>query len=127
MGRRFWLGIALLALFLALGLGTAWGMHAIHQPAAADLQAASREALDGNFPEAVAVADRAYRRWQLYRNCTATLADHNPMDDVDALFAEMRIYAQAQEVPHFAACCAQLEVLLKAMAEAHAPTWWCFL
>ena len=50
-----------------------------------------------------------------------------PMDDVDTLFAEMQVYAQAEEIPHFAACCGQLSRLVLAMAQAHSPTWWNFL
>jgi len=127
MGGRFWLGIAILVLFLALGLTVTFTMQSVHAPAEAALQTAAQEALGGNFENAVASANRAYQRWLTYRNFTASVADHGPMDDVETLFAEMQVYAQAGEVPHFAACCAQLQVLLKAVAEAHSPAWWNFL
>jgi len=127
LGGRFWLGVGLLALLLAVSLLTTWGMQAIHKPAEQEMEAAAAAALAGDFPGAVAAADRAYSRWQTYRNCTAAFADHGPMDDVDSLFAEMQIYAQAEEIPHFAACCNQLQALLKAMYDAHVLTWWNFL
>lgn len=127
MGGRFWLGVTILALFLVLGVVVTFATQSVQAPAAKALQTASQEALSGNFEKAVAEANSAYRRWLTYRNFTASVADHGPMDDVETLFAEMQVYAQAQEVPHFAACCAQLQVLLKAVAEAHSPAWWNFL
>ena len=127
MGQRFWLGVGLLVVLLAASLFATWGMEAIHKPAEQGMAAAAEAALAGDFPGAVAAANRVYDRWQTYRNCTAAFADHAPMDDVEALFAEMQVYAQAEEVPHFAACCNQLRTLLKAMSDAHTPTWWNFL
>lgn len=126
MEKRFWLGTAILTFFLLLGLLTVWAMQAIHEPAQVDLHAAVSAAQDGNYAQAAVFADRAYRRWYAYRSYTACVADHGPMDDVESLFAEMRVYAREQD-PHFTACCAQLEVLLRAIAEAHSPSWWNFL
>lgn len=126
MEKRFWLGVTILTLFLVLSLGTVWVMRSIHDPAQADLRAAVSAAQDGNYEQASVFAGRAYRRWYLYRNYTACVADHGPMDDVETLFAEMRVYAREQD-PHFTACCAQLEILLQAIADAHTPTWWNFL
>ena len=126
MEGRFWLGIAILVLFLILGLLIAWMMQSIHTPAQASLQAAAQAALAGDYREAAALADQAAARWYASRRYTASVADHGPMDDVEALFAEMKVYAQVED-PHFTACCAQLQVLLKAIADAHAPAWWNFL
>ena len=46
------------------------------------------------------------------------------MDEVDALFAEMEIYARTGEQPHFAACCKELAQRLEAIADAHKFSWW---
>ena len=119
MERRFALGIAILVLVLALTVGTAIGMKAIHAPGEAALSEAADLALAGRFEQAVPLAQGAYQRWQKYRGITAVFADHTPMDDTERLFLEMLVYAETGEQPHFAACCTELSAMLKAMYETH--------
>ena len=119
MERRFILGIVLLVLVLALCLATMLGMKAIHAPAETGLSKATQLALDGNMDAAISLAMDAYSRWQKYQKLTAVFADHSPMDDTERLFRQMLVYAQAEEAPHFAACCNELSAMLKAMYEAH--------
>ena len=119
MERRFILGVLLLVLVLALCIAAAMGMKAIHAPAEAALAEAARLALDDQMGSAVPLAMDAYCRWQKYRDLTAVFADHNPMDDTERLFREMLVYADEDEVPHFAACCSELSAMLKAMYETH--------
>ena len=119
MERRFILGIVILVLALALCVSTTLGMKAIHAPAETALTEAARLALDGQMDAAVSLSTKAYNRWQKYRNLTAAFADHNPMDDTERLFREMLVYAETEEIPHFAACCSELSAMLKAMYEAH--------
>lgn len=119
MERRFLLGLAILTLVLAFAVGTAIGMKAIHAPAEETLTQAARLALAGDMKQAVPLAREAYHRWQKYRNITAAFADHTPMDDTERLFHEMLVYAEEEEIPHFAACCMQLSAMLKATYETH--------
>lgn len=119
MERRFVLGISLLVLVLALCIGTALGMKAIHAPAEAALQEAAKLALDDRLEAAIPLAKDAYDRWQKYRDITAAFADHSPMDDTERLFREMLVYASSEEIPHFAACCSELSAMLKAIYETH--------
>ena len=119
MERRFVVGLVILLLVLALAVGTAVGMKAIHAPGEAALTEAARLALDGQMEQAVPLARQAYSRWQKYRGITAAFSDHTPMDDTERLFREMTVYAQAGEAPHFAACCTELSAMLKAMYETH--------
>ena len=119
MERRFILGLAILILVLAFAVGTAIGMKAIHAPGEAALNQAAQFALSGNMEQAIPLAREAYDRWQKYRSVTAAFADHSPMDDTERLFREMLVYAQTDEVPHFAACCQQLSAMLKAIYETH--------
>ena len=119
MERRFILGLAILILVLALAIGTAIGMKAIHAPGEAALKEAAELTLAGDFAQAVPLARGAYSRWQKYRSIPAAFADHNPMDDTERLFQEMLVYAEEGEEPHFAACCTQLSAMLRAMYETH--------
>ena len=119
MERRLILGIVLLALVLAFAVATGIGMRIIHQPAEEALTEAARLAMENQMEEGVLLAQSAYHRWQKFRDVTAAFADHNPMDDTERLFREMLVYAEAKEVPHFAACCTQLSAMLKATYETH--------
>ena len=119
MERRFLLGLAILLLVLSFAIGTAIGMKAIHAPGEVALTQAAQYALAGNMDQAIPLAQEAYHRWQKYQDLTAMFADHSPMDDTERLFREMLVYAQAEEAPHFAACCTQLSAMLKATYETH--------
>ena len=119
MERRFILGLTILLLALAFAIGTGIVMKAIHSPGEAALTQAAELALSGDMERAVPLAQDAYTRWQKYRSITAAFADHNPMDDTERLFREMMVYAETDEVPHFAACCQQLSAMLKATYETH--------
>ena len=119
MERRFILGIVILTLVLALAVGAAIGMKAIHRPGEIALTQAAQLALSEDMDKAVPLARNAYARWQKYRSITAAFADHTPMDDTERLFREMLVYAETGEDPHFAACCSQLSAMLKATYETH--------
>ena len=127
MEKRFWLGIALLAVFLVFGLLISAKTTDLHARAATELDQAADMTMAGDFDGACEKAFRAFDLWQDCRKFTASVADHSPMDDVEQLFAEMEIYAKTEEKPHFAACCRQLGVMLRSMYDAHRPTWWNFL
>lgn len=121
---RGWLGVGLLALFLALGIVTMGLMDNAHLPTGDLLEQAAELALRGDMEQGVALGQEAKNRWERQWQATAVVADHSPMDDVDALFAEMEIYAKAGEAPHFAACCKELVKRVQAVAEAHRFSWW---
>ena len=88
-------------------------------PAQTSVEEICRAVASGDMEQAVPLAQDAYTRWQKYRSITAAFADHNPMDDTERLFREMMVYAETDEVPHFAACCTQLSAMLKATYETH--------
>lgn len=121
---RGWFGVGILIVFLALGFVTAFVMDDAHLPTEELLSQAAEKAVAGDFEGGVALGMEAKSRWERHWNGTATVADHAPMDDVDALFAEMEIYAKTQEKPHFAACCLELAQRVRAVAGAHRFSWW---
>ena len=121
---RGWLGVGILVAFLLLGIVAAVCMDNAHLSTGQLLEQAAEKTLAGDFDGAVVLGMEAKNRWKQGWNATATLADHSPMDDVDALFAEMEIYAKTEEKPHFAAVCKELAQKIEAVAEAHRFSWW---
>ena len=122
--KRGWLGAGILAVFLALGLVVSALASNAHHPTGDMLEQAAEKTLSGDFAGGIALGMEARQRWQRQWNGTASIADHSPMDEVDALFAEMEIYARTGEQPHFAACCKELAQRLEAIADAHRFSWW---
>ena len=125
--KHFWLGAGLLSVFLILGILVSVFMKNTHMEISQTLEEAVQKAISGDLETGIRLGEKAKKSWEKCRQGTAAVADHSPMDEIDSLFAEMEIYAQAREAPHFAACCAQLSQLVKAMYDAHALTWWNFL
>ncbi len=121
---RGWFGVGLLIVFLILGFVVSGAVNSAHLPTENLLEQAAEKTLNGEFEQAVVLGMEAKDRWQRQWDATATVADHAPMEDVDALFGEMEIYARAGEEPHFAACCKELAKRLRAVAEAHKFSWW---
>lgn len=121
---RGWFGVGILVVFLILGIVIAGEMDDAHLPTGELLTQAAEMTVNGDFEGAVALGIEAKARWDKQWTGTAAVADHSPMDEVDALFAEMEIYAQTGEAPHFAACCKELAQRVQSVADAHRFSWW---
>lgn len=124
MERRFYLGVGLLVLLLIAGLFGAWVIKNAQAPIAKELDKAALAAVEGDLDSGILLAKHAKNAWQNRWRAVAAVADHTPMDDIDALFAELEVYARAGEDVHFAACCSQLASLLRTVAQAHQLSWW---
>ncbi len=123
MGKG-WLGAGILAVFLILGILLSAAADKICLPTEELLEQAAERTLSGDFDGGIALGKEAQSQWQKQWNIIAAMADHEPMDEVDALFAEMEVYARADEQPHFAACCKQLARRIRSFADVHRFIWW---
>ena len=121
---RGWIGFGILIVFLVLGFVVSAGMDNAHSPTESLLVQAAEQTLSGSFDKAIALGMEAKKQWEDHWNGTATVADHSPMDEVDALFAEMEIYAKTEEKPHFAAVCKELSRRIRSFTDAHRFDWW---
>ena len=81
-------------------------------------QAAARE----DWDTALLHQETAQRGWRKAWRLTAAFADHQPMEDVDSLFA--RLPAYGEDAVEFSACCRELARRVRAVYEAHSLTWW---
>ena len=122
--KRIRFGAALLGVLLVVSLLAARWMDDCHSPVAEDLSRAAEAAMAEDWETAQTLSRRAAGSWERHRKLTAVFADHGPMEDIDSLFAQLKIFAEAQETVHFAATCAQLSRQVDAMGEAHGLMWW---
>ena len=121
---RFWIGIALLVIFLCLGLWVTRAMDSIHLPISQTLEQAADAALAGDPEAGAALAAQARDAWEWHWRGPAAAADHAPMDEIDGLFAQAEILARAGQWIDFAAVCGRLSMLIEAISDAHSPGWW---
>lgn len=125
--NRFWFGVVLLAVVLGLCLWVTMDMGRIHEPITAGLEEAGARALEGDLEAGALLARQARQRWQTHREITAAVVDHDPMDEIDGLFAQMESFAAGGSATEFAAACNRIAQLIQAVAEANGLTWWSFL
>lgn len=122
--KRFWIGTALLIAILAGGGWTSRYMSRTHTPCAMDLEHAAQCAMKGDWEGAAVLADRAQQFWQHSWHMCAMMSDHDPMDEIDALFSQLEIYRLRGETSAFSASCRYLAQRLMDMGESFRLTWW---
>lgn len=122
LGREA-VGLALLALLLLAGLLSAWDMDRTHREISRQIEDAAWLALAQDWEAARTAAAAAESQWQAHRDLSSLLADHTPMEQIDALFARIGICSAARDATEFAAACAELSRYARAMGEAQRLSW----
>ena len=122
--KRIWIGIVLLGALLVGGLWAGEFMGQAHIPVARDVQRAGELALQGDWELAQALAKRGQDRWETKWPVTAAIADHEPMDEIDALFAQLETYGKTRDSAAYSAVCGHLGSLLEALSQGHRCKWW---
>ena len=122
--KRLYIGVCVLLILFLLGLLISFATNQMYAPISRLLEEAAQAALSEDMAVATQKAKEAKQLWDKCKSATATVADHTPMEEIDHMFSEADIYAQSGEKPHFAACCAQLAVMVQDMADAHRMNLW---
>jgi len=118
------MGFFLLIVLLLAGLLSSWYGGRQHREVSRQLDSSAWQALSGEWTAAREGAEDARQQWESSRQLWASLADHTPMEEIDALFGELTIYAAAGERTDFAHTCAALSRRMEAMANAQQLSWW---
>lgn len=122
--RRELIGFVLLTALLLGGVLSSFWLEQHHRTMARELDSAAWYALQQNWDKAWETTEGVSQRWQEKWNFCAAFADHSPMEDIDAQFAQLRVYASARAAQEYAAVCSALAQNLQAMANAHELRWW---
>lgn len=125
--KRCWFGLGLLVFLLIGGLLATRAMTLRHKAVAARLDTAAAAAEAENWAEAERQLGAARKQWEDDWHFTAAFADHEPMEEIDGLFAQSEVYLRSHDPEALAAVCTQLSRLTEAVGEAHALNWWNFL
>ena len=122
--KRCWIGVVCLVLLLMGGLYVDRVMGRSHAPVSQDLDRAAECAKADDWTGAEAFTDRARENWEKNWHFSAAFADHEPMENIDALFSRLTVFAAAREKEEFGALCRELSRQVKAMGDAHDLKWW---
>lgn len=122
--KRFWLGLGILSLLIVLGIVTTVGMNRICRPISKQLNSAAQAAQMGNWEEALPMAHQAQNRWNRFRRISASVTNHEPMEEADAMFQTLFVFSQQKDAVHFSECCVHLGSLMDAIGEAQSVYWW---
>lgn len=122
--KRLWIGIGLLAGILAAGLLIPEYLEFAHGPILDDLDRAAELAMEEQWDRAVYLTERAEEKWQKKRPVTASLTDHEPMDDIDGMFAQLKIYARTRDAAAFSGTCVYLRSQLNVLGDYHELNLW---
>lgn len=118
--KRTVTGFVLLAVLLLGGLFVQNRMERLHIPIAEMLEAAALDARQGNWISADSKSRDAHQRWETAWNFSAAFADHDPMEEIDSLFARLEVFAREEDTAEYTAACGELSRKIRAMADAHA-------
>lgn len=121
--NRTLIGVLLLIALPVTGIFSSLGMTRWNGEIAGQLDTAARLALEKDPESASQTLLDAQTRWQELWSANAAFTDHAPLEQIDAGFAQLRIYAQAGEAVAFAAVCAQLAQQIRAIGEAGSASW----
>lgn len=122
--KRLWIGIGLMAVMLLAGILTPVILEKSHTPVVEDLGRAAELALEENWEGAARFSRRAEEKWQKTRPVTASFADHEPMDEIEALFAQLKIYGRVGDRVAYSSTCVYLASQLDALGDYHNLTLW---
>lgn len=118
--NRLRFGLILLAALLAVSIFIGLAIGSIHgRIASAMLEAAGNADIDLVF--------HTQALWQRWRGLTAAFTAHEPLEELDQLFAQLSRKSALQQPAEFSMLCVQASCVSRAIAESMELTWWNFL
>ena len=120
---RLWIGVGLMVILLFGGIALWLGIVPFHENLAKELDTAAELAVAGNWEQAQNTAFSARDRWQRHQNRIAAVTDHEPMEQMEALFQKLSMLDSDRAVD-FACICVQLAQTAQAIGETQALKWW---
>lgn len=117
--KRIWFGAGLLVALLLLGMGSSMLMERTHLAQAENLNRAAQLAADGDWAAARALSEETKTQWEENHFLTAALCSHEPMDQIDGLFAQLEVFSEARSAVSFSSTCVYLACQLEAIGGSH--------
>ena len=125
--KRIWfcggMMIALLALSVALYFRPGQRYEALSRQMLQALEYAQTE----NWAQAGAISQQCRHRFSETKAFCAAFGDHEPLERMEVLFAQLAVYLQQQETLSFTTAALELSILAQEVADSFSLRWWTFL
>ena len=125
--KRLWIGVVLLAVMLATGVGMLLVSRDFYGKFSDSLDQAGAYALEENWVAAEEQFRESQRLWERYRRFWAASADHEPVEEVQRLFSQLEVYEKCRQATEFAVICRSIVYRAEAIDEAQSLKWWSVL
>lgn len=125
--NRVWIGIGLLVILLAMGIGLLWGSTVFFEEFSAQIEQAGELAMAGNWAEAEKKAEFCRSQWKRWRYFWSSFTDHEPIEQMQNLFSQLEVYGGRQLDVDFATMCHNIYNVAEAIRESHGLKWWSIL
>ena len=125
--NRLWIGIGLLVILLAMGIGLLWGSTVFFEEFSREIEQAGELAMAGNWAQAEKKAAQSRADWERWCCFWSSFTDHEPMEQMQNLFSQLEVYRQRQLEVDFATVCRNLANVAEAVQESHGLKWWSVL
>lgn len=122
--KRLWFGVAMLLFLLMLGIFSTVSMARLHHNLSQRLESAALAAQKEDWAQTQEILHQCRSRWLRFRNFTAAAASHEPIEEIDSLYAQLDIYLQRRDSVNFTLCCTTLRHRTAALGEAQSINWW---
>ena len=120
--KRVWIGGALLAVLLTVGVLAGWVMDRGLCPEAEKLKHAGALAAENRWEAAEELLEDVEEDWEDRRWLVTALYDHEIVDDMDASLAQLEVYCAVRDQVSFCALCNALAENMEAAGKAHRGT-----
>ena len=120
--KRIWFGAGLLVVLLVLGIISSTLMEHLQQEQVARLDRAAELVTEGDWAAARALTSEAKQDWDRTQLLIAALCDHQIMDHVEGLFAQIEVFSSTRSAPSFGSTCVYLARQLEALGSSHSFT-----
>lgn len=121
--NKLWIAVVVLAVLLGMGIASAFFMDTVHRSLATQLEQAAALA-ESDWEEAKSLAGSARENWEEHKHLVAALADHEPLEQLDGMFAELEVCQKQADKACFAVVCVRIASLAGMLSESHSPCWW---
>ena len=125
--KYFYIGLGVLAVLLALSIGSSALLCRSTQDPERLLQNADAALLADDFPAAAALAGRAARAFDRRRDLLSAMLSHEELDEIAIGFSDLEVYAAEGSREEFRARCKELQFRLRHIAEMDLPFYYNFL
>ena len=117
--KRIWFGVGLLILLLFLSILVGNLMGNIWQKQSENLNLAAESAYDGDWAAADRLLEDAACQWERRQLLIAVLSRHEEIDEIDGLFAQLKVFSAARRTVSFSSTCVALSRLLDSLWKSH--------